>query len=95
MELSRLKAKEANVANLVTIEHTDLFNADLRDADVIAVYLLPQQLEKLIPQLGETPHQGICSAPVVEGDRLTWLFSVTVSITTQSLVKGFQSLKTT
>ncbi len=51
VELSRLKAKEANVTNLVTIEQSDLFSADLGDADVIAVYLLPQQLEKLIPQL--------------------------------------------
>ena len=35
----------------MTIDQSDLFAADLRDADVIAVYLLPQQLEKLIPQL--------------------------------------------
>ena len=51
VELSRLKAKEAKVTNLVTINQSDLFTADLRDADVIALYLLPQQLEKLIPQL--------------------------------------------
>lgn len=51
VELSRLKAKEANVTNLVTIVQKNLFTADLRDADVIALYLLPQQLEKLIPQL--------------------------------------------
>ena len=50
-ELSRLKATEASVTKLVTIEQVDLFTASLRDADVIAVYLLPQQLEKLIPQL--------------------------------------------
>ena len=46
-----MKAKEAKVTNLVTINQSDLFTADLRDADVIALYLLPQQLEKLIPQL--------------------------------------------
>ena len=36
---------------LVTIEAKDLFTADLSNADVIAVYLLPKQLEKLLPQL--------------------------------------------
>ena len=51
VELSRTKAEAAGVKSLVTIEAKDLFTADLRDADVIAVYLLPQQLEKLLPQL--------------------------------------------
>ena len=48
---SRVKAEAAGVKSLVSFELQDLFTADLRDADVIAVYLLPQQLEKLIPQL--------------------------------------------
>ena len=37
--------------SLVTIETKDLFMADLRNADVITLFLLPQQLEKLAPQL--------------------------------------------
>jgi outer membrane protein assembly factor BamB len=49
--LSQKKAQEAGVEKLVTIENKDLFAADLSGADVVAVFLLPQQLEKLLPQL--------------------------------------------
>ena len=35
----------------MTFERKDLFTADLADASVVAVYLLPKQLEKLVPQL--------------------------------------------
>lgn len=51
VESSRTKADAAGVKSLVTFEPKDLFTADLQDADVIAVFLLPQQLEKLVPQL--------------------------------------------
>lgn len=51
VESSRVNATTAGVENLVTFHLQDLFTADLRDADVIAVYLLPKQLEKLLPQL--------------------------------------------
>ena len=51
VESSRTKADAAGVKSLVTFERKDLFTADLHDADVIAVFLLPQQLEKLLPQL--------------------------------------------
>lgn len=50
VDLSRTKAEAAGVKSLVTIELADLFTADLRNADVIALYLLPQQLEKLSAQ---------------------------------------------
>jgi precorrin-6B methylase 2 len=48
---SRENATKAGVGQLVQIEHKDLFTADLSTADVIALYLLPSQLEKLVPQL--------------------------------------------
>ncbi len=51
VESSRTKADAAGMKSLVTFECKDLFTADLHDADVIAVFLLPQQLEKLLPQL--------------------------------------------
>lgn len=51
VDSSRAKAEASGVQALVTIEAKDLFTADLRDADVIAVFLLPQQLEKLLPKL--------------------------------------------
>jgi len=53
--LSRSKAAEANVGSLVTIEQADLFTAQLENASVIALYLLPIQLEKLVPQFEKLP----------------------------------------
>lgn len=50
-ELSRERVKESGVEQLVTIEQKDIFTVDLSGADVIAVYLLPKQLEALLPQL--------------------------------------------
>ena len=51
VKLSREKAEKAGAADLVTIEQADIFDVDLRQADVIVVFLLPKQLEQLIPQL--------------------------------------------
>ena len=51
VESSRARIKEANLAELATIEHKDLFSADLSKADVVMAYLLPAQLKKLRPQL--------------------------------------------
>ena len=51
VEQSRATADAAGVTPLVTFEHKDLFTADLTDVDVLAVFLLPQQLEKLLPQI--------------------------------------------
>ena len=46
---------------------------------------------------GVPPDKVVVAESTEDGAKhtLTWLFSVTVSITTQSLAKGFQSLKTT
>jgi outer membrane protein assembly factor BamB len=49
--LSRQQAKTDGVERLVTIHMADLFTADLTPADVVTLYLLPQQNEKLLPQL--------------------------------------------
>lgn len=53
VEMSRERVKEAGVEQRVKIEQRDIFTVDLRQADVIAVYLLPKQLEALIPQLAK------------------------------------------
>jgi predicted RNA methylase len=50
---SREAAKQAGVEKLVTFEHGDLFEADFSRADVVAVYLLPTVLEKLVPKLNK------------------------------------------
>ncbi|MEJ7593952.1 MAG: PQQ-binding-like beta-propeller repeat protein [Planctomycetaceae bacterium] len=51
VEQSRSAANAAGVNSLVTFERKDLFTVDLTNIDVLAIYLLPQQLEKLLPQL--------------------------------------------
>jgi len=51
VQLSSEDAKKAGLEPLVKFENKDIFTVDLSGADVIAVYLLPKQLEKLIPQL--------------------------------------------
>lgn len=48
---ARTKAEAADVKSLVTFEIKDLFTADLGGVDVLTLYLLPKQLEKLAPQL--------------------------------------------
>ena len=49
--LSRETAKAADVDMLATFEKSDVFDVDTAPADVVTLYLLPQQIEKLIPQL--------------------------------------------
>ena len=51
VEISRFEAKQAGVADLVRFERGDVFQVDLGEASVVAVYLLPGQLERLVPQL--------------------------------------------
>lgn len=51
VKLSREEAQEAKIETLVSIHQADLFTADLSQADVVTLYLLPAQLEKLIPKL--------------------------------------------
>jgi outer membrane protein assembly factor BamB len=53
IEASRSKAKAENVGALATFERQDLFTAELGDADVVALYLIPKQLERLVPQLNK------------------------------------------
>ena len=48
---SRENAKRAGVENLVTIVEGDIYKTDFRDADVVFVYLQPDLLRGLIPQL--------------------------------------------
>jgi outer membrane protein assembly factor BamB len=46
-------ASDTKIAELVRIEHQDLFTADLSGADVVTVYLPPRLLERLLPQLAK------------------------------------------
>jgi precorrin-6B methylase 2 len=51
VKLSRENVKKHDLGGLVTIEQKDLFTVDLANADVVALYLLPRTLERLLPQL--------------------------------------------
>ncbi|MEX1111103.1 MAG: methyltransferase domain-containing protein [Chthoniobacterales bacterium] len=48
---SRENAQRAGVENLVTIVEGDIYQTDFRDADVVFLYLQPDLLRGLIPQL--------------------------------------------
>jgi ubiquinone/menaquinone biosynthesis C-methylase UbiE len=48
---SRENVRTNGVEHLVTIRQADIFTLDLRDADVVTLYLLPQLNVRLMPQL--------------------------------------------
>ena len=48
--LSRRKAKEAGVADRATFVEGDMFEADISKATVLALFLLPSNLDKLAPK---------------------------------------------
>jgi protein-L-isoaspartate O-methyltransferase len=50
---SRDKAKEAGIEKRATFELGDLFEADFSKADVVAVYILPTMLKKLVPKFNK------------------------------------------
>ncbi len=43
-------AAKAHVAGLVSFVHGDLFEADIRPATVIAMFLLPRMIDELLPK---------------------------------------------
>jgi len=49
-ELSRERARQAEVSRLVTIREEDLFQSNFDDATVVAIYLFPGLLERLKPK---------------------------------------------
>ncbi|WP_118838556.1 SAM-dependent methyltransferase [Salinibacter ruber] len=62
---ARKNAKEAGVANLVEFRQGDLFEADISEATVVTLYLLPSVNQKLRPILFEQLSPG---TPVVSHD---------------------------
>lgn len=53
VRLSREKIKEAGVEKLATIVQGDLFEADFSKADIVATYLVPTALAKLVPKFNK------------------------------------------
>ena len=52
-EQARENARQNKVAHLVKIKEEDLFKADISEATVVPVYLLPKMLENLKPKLAK------------------------------------------
>ena len=50
---SLVNVKSNNVEHLVTIKQEDIFTLDLREANVVTLYLLPELNVKLMPQLAQ------------------------------------------
>ena len=55
---ARRNAKQAGVADLVEFRQGDLFEADIREATVVTLYLLPDVNERLRPKLFEQLEPG-------------------------------------
>jgi tRNA A58 N-methylase Trm61 len=53
VEESKENVRQAGVEALVTIEHGDIFDLDLSEADVVFLYLQPRLNERLMPQLAK------------------------------------------
>ncbi len=80
--ISRAKIADAKIAELATIEASDMFKADLTDVDVLAIYLYPdvmnqlkKQIEKMHPGAIVVSHQF--KFPGIESDKAIEVQSVT------------------
>ncbi|MGH8503412.1 MAG: SAM-dependent methyltransferase [Gammaproteobacteria bacterium] len=62
---ARQNAREAGVADRVRFRQADLFEADLRPATVVTLYLLPSLNERLMPKLLDELQPG---TPIVSHD---------------------------
>jgi len=56
--LAQENVKKNGVADRVTLIRGNMFEADLRSADVVALYLLPEALARLRPLLEQQLHPG-------------------------------------
>jgi outer membrane protein assembly factor BamB len=52
VKASRAQARAAGVEKRVSFRQGDLFEADCAEADVVALYLLPEMNKRLVPKLG-------------------------------------------
>ena len=56
--LARDNVRRQGLENRITLVRGNLFDADLRNADVVALYLLPEALARLRPMLEEQLRPG-------------------------------------
>jgi len=79
VEESRRAIRQEGLESLARIEHADLFTIDLKDSDVVTMFLYPRLMERLIPQLEKLkPGSRIVShqfeMPGIKPDR-EWVLS--------------------
>jgi len=58
VEMARIGAKHEGVADRVKFVQGDLFEADIKDASVVMLYLLPRFVTRLVPRLREELRPG-------------------------------------
>lgn len=58
VERARIAASDANVQELVTIRHSDASTADISDATIVFVYLVPEGLKIVMPKLLDAIQRG-------------------------------------
>jgi outer membrane protein assembly factor BamB len=80
IKLSQQRVQESKLTDLVTLRHEDMFQVDLSQADIVAVFLYPRLLERLRPQFAKMkPGSRIVShqflMPDVEPDQVITLES--------------------
>jgi SAM-dependent methyltransferase len=51
IERARCNAREAGMERLVEFRQDDLFDADLREATVVTLFLFPEMIQRLMPEL--------------------------------------------
>ncbi len=56
--ISKINFKINNLSNLLKVKRKNLFDENLKDADVVFVYLVPKTLEKLIPKFKKELKKG-------------------------------------
>ena len=80
--ISRAKIADAKIAELATIEASDMFKADLTDVDVLAIYLYPEVMNQLKKQIEQMNPGGIVVShqfkfPGIEPDKAIEVQSAT------------------
>ena len=56
--ISRIRFQRNNLSNSLRIVRDNFFNQNIKDADVIIVYLIPKTLERLLPKFKEELKKG-------------------------------------
>lgn len=56
--VSKIRIKKNGLSNTITVVRKDFFKQNIKDADVIFVYLVPKALDKLLPKFRKELKKG-------------------------------------